>query len=81
LQVSDCTGYAITPVPGCSAKFTNGSAAADATATATAASDTASSPASRAVLSKAAAEAGASVARATAAPLTSLLDYLIGPGG
>ena len=79
LQVSDCTGYAIIPVPGCSAKFSKGSAAADATATA--ASAATSSPASRAVLSKAAAEAGASVARATAAPLTSLLDYLIGPGG
>jgi ABC-type transporter Mla subunit MlaD len=75
LLVSDCTGYAITPVPGCSARFTKGSAAA---ATASAA---AVSPASRAVLSKAVATAGTSVARAGAAPLTSLLDYLIGPGG
>jgi ABC-type transporter Mla subunit MlaD len=75
LLVSDCTGYAITPVPGCSARFTKGSAAA---ATASAA---AVSPATRAVLSNVVAKAGASVARASAAPLTSLLDYLIGPGG
>jgi len=75
LLVSDCTGYAITPVPGCSAKFATGSAAA---ATASAA---AVSPASRAVLNNAVANAGASVARASAAPLTRLLDYLIGPGG
>ena len=75
LLVSDCTGYAVTAVPGCSAKFTKGSAA-DATASAAAVS-----PASKAVLSNAVAKAGASVARATGAPLTSLLDYLIGPGG
>jgi ABC-type transporter Mla subunit MlaD len=75
LLVSDCTGYAITPVPGCSARFTKGSAAA---ATASAA---AVSPATRAVLSNVVAKAGASVAHASAAPLTSLLDYLIGPGG
>jgi ABC-type transporter Mla subunit MlaD len=75
LLVSDCTGYAITPVPGCSARFTTGSAAA-ATASAAAAS-----PATRAVLSNVVAKAGASVAHASAAPLTSLLDYLIGPGG
>ena len=29
LLVSDCTGYAINPVPGCSARFTKSSAAAD----------------------------------------------------
>jgi ABC-type transporter Mla subunit MlaD len=75
LLVSTCTGYSIVPVPGCSAKFTKGSAAA---ATASAA---AVSPASKAVLRNAAAKAGASVARATAAPLDRLLDYLIGPGG
>ena len=46
LLVSDCTGYATTPVPGCSAKFTKGSASA-----------------------------------ASAAPLHSLLSYLIGSGG
>jgi ABC-type transporter Mla subunit MlaD len=78
LLVSDCTGYAITPVPGCSAKFSKGSAtsataAAPATATATART-------ANAVMTNAA-KAGASVASATAAPLTRLLDYLIGPGG
>jgi ABC-type transporter Mla subunit MlaD len=75
LLVSDCTGYAINPVPGCSARFTKSSAAADT------ASIAAVSPASKAVLSNAVAKAGVSVARATAAPLNSLLDYLIGPGG
>ncbi len=75
LLVSDCTGFSVTPVTGCSAKFVKGSAAA---ATASAA---AVSPASRAVLSNAVAKAGASVAGATAAPLSRLLDYLIGPGG
>jgi ABC-type transporter Mla subunit MlaD len=36
LLVSDCTGYATSPVPGCSARFPRGSAAADvASATAT----------------------------------------------
>jgi ABC-type transporter Mla subunit MlaD len=86
LLVSDCTGYAINPVPGCSARFAKGSTAAatalakgsTAAATASAAS---ASPASRAVLSNVVAKAGASVGRASAAPLTSLLDYLIGPGG
>jgi phospholipid/cholesterol/gamma-HCH transport system substrate-binding protein len=77
LLVSDCTGYAINPVPGCSAKFSKGSSAsADATAAAAAVS-----PATRAVLTGALSSAGASVTRATAAPLSSLLDYLIGPGG
>jgi ABC-type transporter Mla subunit MlaD len=75
LLVSDCTGYSITPVPGCSARFAKGSAAADT------ASAAAVPPASKAVLSSAMAKAGASVAHATAAPLTRLLDYLIGPGG
>jgi len=75
LLVSDCTGYAISPVPGCSARFAKGTAAA---ATASAAD---ASPATRAVLSNAVANAGASVGHASEAPLTSLLDYLIGPGG
>ncbi|HUA72059.1 MAG TPA: MlaD family protein [Solirubrobacteraceae bacterium] len=75
LLVSDCTGYAITPVPGCSARFAKNSAAADV------ASAAAVSPASKAILSNAVTQAGASVARASAAPLNSLLDYLIGPGG
>ena len=81
LLVSDCTGYTISPVPGCSAKFTKGgAAAADATA-ASAADNAANVEANSALLTKATSEAGVSVARATAAPLTSLLDYLIGPGG
>jgi len=75
LLVSTCTGYTISPVPGCSARFANASAAAATASTA------AVSPATRAVLSNAVARAGASVAHASAAPLTSLLDYLIGPGG
>ena len=78
LLVSDCTGYAINPVPGCSAKFTKGSAAA---VTASAASASAGAGAGATVLGKATAQAGASVAQATAAPLSRLLDYLIGPGG
>ena len=82
LLVSDCTGYAITPVPGCSAKFTTGSAAAAAASSAAAASvPNASTGADASVLRKATAVAGASITRATAAPLTRLLDYLIGPGG
>ncbi|MBV8220991.1 MAG: MCE family protein [Solirubrobacterales bacterium] len=76
LLVSDCTGYAINPVPGCSARFANASAAAD---TSGVGARTAS--VDKAVLSNAMTKAGAAVARATAAPLTSLLDYLIGPGG
>jgi ABC-type transporter Mla subunit MlaD len=75
LLVSDCTGYAINPVPGCSARFTNGSAAAATASIAKA------SAVSKKVLSKATASARASVARAAAAPLTRLLGYLIGKGG
>jgi ABC-type transporter Mla subunit MlaD len=78
LLVSDCTGYAITPVPGCSAKFSKGSATS-ATAAA-AAPATATARTANSVMTNAA-KAGASVASATAAPLTRLLDYLIGPGG
>jgi ABC-type transporter Mla subunit MlaD len=78
LLVSDCTGYAITPVPGCSAKFSKGSAtSADANATA---ADATAASVTRTVATNAA-KAGASVATATAAPLSRLLDYLIGPGG
>ncbi len=75
LLVSACTGYTVSPVPGCSARFAKTSAAADIASVANV------SPASRAVLSSAVSKAGASVARASSAPLTSLLDYLIGPGG
>jgi ABC-type transporter Mla subunit MlaD len=75
LLVSSCTGYTVSPIPGCSARFAKTSAAADAASVADVSS------ASRSVLSKAVTNAGASVAHAGAAPLTSLLDYLIGPGG
>lgn len=70
LLVSDCTGYATTPVPGCSANFTK-SAAADAS-DARAASDTPATT-NRKTASNGIAAAGA--------PLERLLDYLIGPGG
>ncbi len=80
LLVSDCTGYAITPVPGCSAKFATGSAAAAASAVA-ASVPKASAEADANVLRKATAVAGAAITRATTTPLTRLLDYLIGPGG
>jgi ABC-type transporter Mla subunit MlaD len=71
LLVSDCTGYATSPVPGCSANFAKGSAAAsDATAAQTKIAQTA------------VARADASqVGNAGAAPLGRLLDYLIGSGG
>ncbi len=75
LLVSSCTGYTVSPIPGCSARFAKTSAAGDVASVANV------SPASRSVLSKAVTNAGASVAHAGAAPLTSLLDYLIGPGG
>jgi ABC-type transporter Mla subunit MlaD len=71
LLVSNCTGYALTPVTGCSANFVKG-------ASASAASDTASLPkGGRQVLK--AALAGATVASRSATSLTGLLDYLIGP--
>ena len=78
LLVSDCTGYTINPVPGCSARFTNASAAADATTARTTARTAAVSDS---VLKNTAQDTGASIAKATGAPLTRLLDYLIGPGG
>jgi ABC-type transporter Mla subunit MlaD len=75
LLVSDCTGYAIKPVPGCSAKFTDATnAAADAATARTAA-------VSQSVLNATAKDSRASIAKATGEPLTRLLDYLIGPGG
>jgi ABC-type transporter Mla subunit MlaD len=88
LLVSDCTGYALNPVPGCSARFAKGTTAtataatAAIAATAATAKGTADTTAvSRSVLSTAAANAGAAVARSTAVPLQHLLDYLIGQGG
>ncbi|HYB27800.1 MAG TPA: MlaD family protein [Solirubrobacteraceae bacterium] len=80
LLVSDCTGYATSPVPGCSANFTETSGSADAGATA--ASDRAAAKqaaSNRALLSTAL--AGDAIAKNTAAPLQRLLGYLIGPEG
>lgn len=75
LLVSNCTGYALTPVPGCSANFVKG-------ASASAASDTVagstSLPKGSGQLLKAAL-AGATVAQRSSTPLTGLLGYLIGP--
>jgi len=66
LLVSDCTGYATSPVPGCSSNFAKGGAtAADVSIarTAVARADT------------------SQVTSAGAAPLGRLLNYLIGTGG
>jgi ABC-type transporter Mla subunit MlaD len=77
LLVSDCTGYATSPVPGCTANFANGSS--------TAAAGDLSASAATAHLPKGsqhllqAALAGATVARQSSTPLTGLLNYLIGP--
>jgi ABC-type transporter Mla subunit MlaD len=74
LLVSNCTGYALTPVPGCSANFVKG-------ASASAASDvapTVSLPKGSQQLLKAAL-AGAAVVQRSSTPLTGLLGYLIGP--
>ena len=81
LLVSDCTAYAITPVPGCSANFPRGGSAS-ATA-AKAVSDTAAHAPSDKTLAAAAATAtaGTSIDRNTHNAFQALLDYLIGPGG
>ena len=71
LLVSNCTGYALSPVPGCSANFARG-------ASASAASDISSFPKGSQPLLKAAL-AGAAVAKRSSSPLTGLLGYLIGP--
>jgi ABC-type transporter Mla subunit MlaD len=71
LLVSNCTGYALNPVPGCSANFAKG-------ASASVASDVSSLPKGSQPLLKAAL-AGATVAQRSAGPLHGLLDYLIGP--
>jgi phospholipid/cholesterol/gamma-HCH transport system substrate-binding protein len=71
LLVSNCTGYALSPVTGCSANFANG-------ASASAASDVSSLPKGSQQLLKAAV-AGAAVAQRSSTPLTGLLGYLIGP--
>ncbi|HTU87483.1 MAG TPA: MlaD family protein [Solirubrobacteraceae bacterium] len=71
LLVSDCTGYATTPVPGCSANFTKGTSAAV---------DGQAASADDAQAASASHKAAGGVATA-GAPLERLLDYLIGPGG
>ena len=77
LLVSDCTAYATTPVPGCSANFPRGSSTA-----AKAASDTTTTHApSNTLLAAATAAAGTSVDRNGNNAFKALLDYLIGPGG
>ena len=73
LLVSDCTGYATTPVSGCSANFTKGSSAA---ADAQAASDTQQASEANAANSGKANKSGLA---STGAPLERLLNYLIGP--
>jgi ABC-type transporter Mla subunit MlaD len=87
LLVSDCTGFATTPVPGCSANFPRGGTATATAAsagaktgatTATAKTDTSAAP-DNSIL--ATATAGASVAPNVTGSFQRLLDYLIGPGG
>jgi len=73
LLVSDCTGFATSPVPGCSANFPRGSSAS---ATSTKVSATAANAAAAA-----APTAPTSAAGSTANSFRALLDYLIGPGG
>ncbi len=79
LLVSDCTGYATSPIPGCSANFAKGnaSAASDVLASAAATSSRSLPEGSQSLLR--AALAGAKVARQAQTPLTGLLSYLIGP--
>jgi ABC-type transporter Mla subunit MlaD len=71
LLVSNCTGYALSPVPGCSANFAKGTSAS-------AASDVSSVPTGSQQVLKAAL-AGTAVAQRSSTPLTGLLGYLIGP--
>jgi hypothetical protein len=74
LLVSDCTGYATSAVPGCSANFPKGSSAAAASDAARVAS---LPKGSRQLLR--AALAGSTVARRSSTSLNGLLGYLIGP--
>ncbi len=74
LLVSDCTGYATSPIPSCSANFVKGGSASAASDVAS----TASLPAGSQHLLKTAL-AGAAVAQRSSTSLTGLLGYLIGP--
>jgi phospholipid/cholesterol/gamma-HCH transport system substrate-binding protein len=75
LLVSDCTGYATSPVPSCSANFPKGGASA-ASDVATAASLKSLPRGSQSLLQ--AALNGTNRAGQATAPLSGLLDYLIG---
>jgi phospholipid/cholesterol/gamma-HCH transport system substrate-binding protein len=77
LLVSDCTGYATSPVPGCTANFGTTSFAGDKSATASAVNGRDLPKGSQNLLK--AALTGATVARQSPTPLTGLLNYLIGP--
>ncbi|MBV9607452.1 MAG: MCE family protein [Solirubrobacterales bacterium] len=78
LLVSDCTGYATSPVPSCSANFTKGSSASAAADIATAPSASRALPKGSPQLLRAAL-AGSAVASRSSASLSGLLNYLIGP--
>jgi phospholipid/cholesterol/gamma-HCH transport system substrate-binding protein len=73
-QTSDCNNFALSPVPGCSANFNQGSGAADTGSTAIAAKAPAARVAAQAV------ESAVDKVK-TNAPLGGLLDYLIGKRG
>ena len=77
LLVSDCTGYATSPIPGCTANFGTTSVAADRSATAAAVNGQSLPKGSQTLLK--AALAGGTVGRQSSTPLTGLLNYLIGP--
>ena len=77
LLVSDCTGYATSPIPGCTANFGTTSVAGDKSATAAAVKGQNLPTGSQNLLK--AALAGASAAHQSATPLSGLLNYLIGP--
>ncbi len=66
--VGDCTGYALAPVPGCSAKFGASAAAASA------------APAARIARQAVSAAAAKPKPKVTATAVTGLLRYLIGNG-
>jgi phospholipid/cholesterol/gamma-HCH transport system substrate-binding protein len=74
LLVSDCTGYAVSPVPGCSANFTKGSSAA---ADVQLAGDAQRASAANAANTGKANQSGLA---STGGSLERLLNYLIGPG-
>jgi ABC-type transporter Mla subunit MlaD len=78
LLVSDCTGYATSPIPSCSANFPKGSTSAASDLATTASLK--SLPRGSQSLLKAALN-GTDLAGRVTAPLSGLLDYLIGGAG